>query len=171
MAPDAKRAVKLYNLGLIECHNQDSNAAFQLGLLYNQGAPEVPVDSELAVKWWSISAALGSPTAMFNLGVMHLNGSGCDMDPITAVSLFKKAKELDPKLSPPSLSEAQWKECISAAQIQKRVKSRRNVPQHIKDQRREQALTAIRQIAYSSLGLVALGVSFVGVRYWMRNRL
>lgn len=169
---NAHLAEKLYKIALDDVGLKDANAAFQLGLLYNLGVKnEVEVDYALAVKYWSIASNLGSPTGMFNLAVMLLNGNGCDADPVTAFALFHRANQLDPNLKPPQLTEAQFRQCIKLADEQRRQRERRNVPQHVKDQRREEAMRVIKRTAYSSLGLLGLGLSIYGLRYWMRNRL
>lgn len=169
---NAHLAEKLYKIALDDVVLKDANAAFQLGLLYNLGVKnEVEIDHVQAVKYWSIASNLGSPTGMFNLAVMLLNGNGCDTDPVTAFALFHRANQLDPNLKPPQLTEAQFKQCIKLADEQRRQRERRNVPQHVKDQRREEAMRVIKRTAYSSLGLLGLGVSIYALRYWMRNRL
>lgn len=167
---DDAEAARLYKLGL-EGGVMDASAAFQLGLIYNQGASGLDIDCVEAVRWWSLSARLGNAVAMFNLGVMTMNGSGCEMDPIGALRWFERARLLDPKLETPQLSKTQLDQRVGMADRLRKERERRAVPAHVLKQRKEDALETVRWLGYTCLGAVGIGVSVLGVRYWLRNRL
>lgn len=167
---DDAEAVRLFKRGL-EGGVKDGSAAFQLGLIYNTGAPGVTPDAEEAVRWWQVAASLQNPVAMFNLGVMAMNGSGCDMDPVTAMSWFQRAKALDPKLEVPQVSRAQLDQRVALAGRLRRQKKRREVAPEEWEKRKEEALQTVRTLGYTTAGLIGLGLSMVALRYWWRNRL
>eukprot|EP00171_Calliarthron_tuberculosum_P010245 IDg10245t1 len=116
-------AAKYYRLAL-EQGAVDPGAAFQLGMIYNTGAPGIEKDPEQAVRWWRVSAALGNPVAMFNLGVMYMQGNGCDMDPITGIQWFQRAHALNPELVPPSFTNAQLAERMAESERRRREKAK-----------------------------------------------
>lgn len=163
-------AAKLFKIGL-NGGVKDGSAAFQLGLIYNVGAPGIEANASEAVKWWTLAAEYGNAVAMFNLGVLMMNGSGCDMDPVQAMRWFERAKLLDKKLEVPQLSRAQLNQRIELAKKLRKERLRQQVTPEEWKKRKEEALKTVRYIGYTSLGLVGLGISFVALRYWMRNRL
>lgn len=164
------RAVELYKKGL-EGGTKDAAAAFQLGLIYNSGAEGVPVDSNAAFKWWLIAARMGSAVAMYNIGVLLMNGIGCDMDPEGALVWFKQALALDPKLEMPRISRLEMESRIAKASKLKRERMRKDISPEERTRRKEEALQTVRYIGYTTLGITILGISAVGLRYWWRNRL
>ena len=67
---------------LIDCRGDTSpplhtlTALFNLGLLYQSGAEDLPASASEAVQWWGEAAALNFPPAVYNLAVLHLEGTG-----------------------------------------------------------------------------------------------
>lgn len=167
---DDAEAVRLYRYAL-ENGCVDASAAFQLGLIYNQGAPGVESNSEQAVHWWTLSAGLGNPVAMFNLGVTYLNGSGCELDPIRAQHWFERAHALNPQLMPPQLSRVQFAERMAIATKQKRERLRKELPLEERERRKELALQKVKWGTYSIMALAGISVSMIALRHWWRNRL
>ena len=49
---------------------------FNLGIIYQDGSKDVPLNYDETIKWWSLAAAELFAPALFNLGVLYLNGSG-----------------------------------------------------------------------------------------------
>ncbi|KAI0566140.1 sel1 repeat family protein [Gracilaria domingensis] len=167
---DDAEAVKLYRYAL-ENGALDPSAAFQLGLIYNQGAPGVEPNPEEAVRWWKLSAGLGNPVAMFNLGVMFLNGSGCDLDPELAQQWFERAHAINPQLKPPQLTKAQFAERMATAAKIRRERMRRELPPEEKMRRKELALQKVRYAAYGTMAVAGISASLFALRYWWHNRL
>eukprot|EP00177_Eucheuma_denticulatum_P003660 GFKZ01006639.1.p1 GENE.GFKZ01006639.1~~GFKZ01006639.1.p1 ORF type:complete len:558 (-),score=75.31 GFKZ01006639.1:889-2562(-) len=163
-------AARYYKYAL-EHGRADGSAAFQLGLIYNSGAAGLEASAEQAVHWWGVAAGLGNAVAMFNLGVMAMNGSGCDMDPEVATQWFMKAQALNPQLRPPQFSAAQMEQRFAMAARLRRKRVKEMMSPEEKKRRREEALRRARTAGYASVGLVGLIVCVVSVRYWMRNRL
>lgn len=62
-------------------------------------------DVQKAMDWWEKSAELGNANALYNLGVMYINGHGVQQDTYKAIDYFTKAKELDPSLPFPPFAE------------------------------------------------------------------
>lgn len=163
-------AARLYKFAL-ERGVIDPSASFQLGLIYNQGAPGLEVNPKEAVRWWRVSASLGNPVAMFNLGVMYMNGSGCEMDPIMATRWFQQAQALNPQLQPPQFTRAQLEKRIATAMKLKKDRVKLLLPPEERERRREQAMKNVRTLAYGSTVVAGLAISAFAVRYWLRNRL
>jgi TPR repeat protein len=63
-----------------------------LGQIYNAGWG-VPVDYELAFKWWSRAAEGGSTDAQWGLGLLYDDGKGVTKDSKKAALLWKKAAD------------------------------------------------------------------------------
>lgn len=164
------QAARLYKYAL-EHGRLDPAAAFQLGLIYNQGASGLEPNPEEAVRWWKVSAQLGNPVAMFNLGVMAINGSGCDMDPMLATQWFEQAQALNPQLRPPQFTKMQMEERMAIAAKIKKQRAKETMSPEQKQRRREEALQKAKYVGYTSVGVVGLVVSIVAIRHWMRNRL
>lgn len=167
---DDAQAARLYRHAL-ENGALDASAAFQLGLIYNQGADGLEPDPPEAVRWWKVSAGLGNAVAMYNLGVMLMNGSGCDMDPTAALRWFRQARMLNPQLRTPEFSESQLEERMAIAAKVKKERMKQALPPEERQRRREEALRTARQIAYGSAAIAGIGVSMLAIRYWWRNRL
>lgn len=167
---DDAEAVRLFKRGL-EGGVKDASAAFQLGLIYNTGAPGVTPDAEEAVRWWRVAASYQNAVAMFNLGVMAMNGSGCEMDPVAAMDWFQRAKKLDPKLDVPQLSRGQLDQRMALADRLRKQRKKREIAPEEWQKRKEDALQNVRMLGYTTAGLIGLGLSVVAIRYWWRNRL
>lgn len=163
-------AARLYRYAL-ENGALDPSAAFQLGLIYNQGAKGLEASTSEAVRWWRLSAGLGNSVAMFNLGVMYMNGSGCDMDPVMATRWFQQAQALNPQLQPPQFTRAQFEERLEMAMKLKKERMRSALSPEEKQRRKEAALQKVRTLGYGSAAILTMGVSVMAIRYWWRNRL
>ena len=74
---------------------------FNLGLMYNTGGPGIAVDQNMAIKWWAVGDRIGSPSCVFNLAVMFLNGTGVTKDLNIAISMFQKVRQLEPTFELP----------------------------------------------------------------------
>jgi CS domain/Sel1 repeat len=149
----------------------DNSAAFQLGLIYNQGCEGLPADPSQAVRWWTVSARLGNAVAMFNLGVMYMNGSGCTMDPQVAMRFFQQAHALNPQLRPPEFTAAQFADRIAQASRVKKLKQKASLSEEERHKRHEQAMETLRYTVYGGLTVVTVSITAVLVRSWWRNRL
>ncbi|WP_457611300.1 tetratricopeptide repeat protein [Lutibacter sp.] len=68
----------------------DSNAQFNLGLIYENGYG-VKQNYKEAMKWFRKAANQGVANAQTNLGFMYANGKGVRQDLYKAKKLFKKA--------------------------------------------------------------------------------
>lgn len=167
---DDAQAARLYRFGL-ENGALDPSAAFQLGIIYNQGAPGFEPNPTEAVRWWRVSASLGNSVAMFNLGVMAMNGSGCHLDPVAAYRWWQQAIVLNPQLSPPQFTQKDIEERMATAAKQQKERMRAALPPEERKRRRDEALQKARAVAYTSAGILGLGLSVVAIRYWWRNRL
>eukprot|EP00743_Colponemidia_sp_Colp-15_P008977 GILK01009796.1.p1 GENE.GILK01009796.1~~GILK01009796.1.p1 ORF type:complete len:424 (+),score=51.52 GILK01009796.1:43-1314(+) len=78
-------------------------ALFRLGNLYQRGMPEGDQNSALiepdyhkALACWMKAGELNSADAIFNIGILYLNGWGLHQDEEKATALFVKALNLDP---------------------------------------------------------------------------
>ena len=67
-------------------------SAFTLGRIYDVGNM-VPQDLEKAAKYYLKAANLGHPQAMFNVGVMYLNGEGVTKNPQQGINWLQKAAQ------------------------------------------------------------------------------
>ncbi len=167
---NAKLAVKYLEYGL-EHGAFDANAAFQLGMIYNSGADGIEPDPARAVTWWSVAAELGNAVGMFNLAVMKMNGSGCDMDPIGAMALFAKAQMKNPRLRMPAMTQEMLAERIAVAGKQNKERAISRMTPEEREARREAALQDVRYVAYGTGALAALTVGLFAFRHWWRNTL
>ncbi len=64
-----------------------------LGDLYFCGWGAVPVDKQMAVRWYVKAAECGDVEAQYRLGRCHYNGDGVKEDKIKAVEWYRKAAE------------------------------------------------------------------------------
>lgn len=167
---DNSEAAKLYRYAL-EHGVLDSTAAFQLGLIYNQGCDGILPDAKEAVRWWIVAARLGNAVAMFNLGVMYMNGSGCDMDPQRAMQFFKQANALNPQLRPPELSSSQFAERVAKAAKVKKLRRKAELSDEDRQRRHDQGLEIVRYAMFGTVAVVTISITAVFVRNWWRNRL
>lgn len=74
---------------------------FNLGIIYQDGSHDVPTNYDETKKWWSLAAQESFAPALYNLGVMFLNGTGGQRDEARAMSLFERAHQLNNKLTIP----------------------------------------------------------------------
>lgn len=149
----------------------DGLAAFQLGLIYNQGCPGLEADPKEAVRWWLVSAKLGNAIAMYNLGVMFMKGSGCTMDPNIAIQFFQQAQSINPKLRVPEFSSAQLAERVAQASRLRKRKQKADLSDEERQRRNEQAMETLRYTMYGTVAVVGTTISLVVLRNWWRNRL
>lgn len=163
-------AATLYRFGM-ENGVIDQLAAFQLGLIYNQGCPGLIADPKEAVRWWLVAAKLGNAVAMFNLGVMFMKGSGCAMDPTIAMRFFNQAHVINPKLRPPDFSPMQLTERVAQATRLKKERQRAELSEEDRQARLEEAKETLRYAFYGTALIVGTTVSAVFIRNWWRNRL
>lgn len=163
-------AAKLYKFAL-EHGVLDSTAAFQLGLIFNQGCEGISADPQEAVRWWIVSAKLGNAVAMYNLGVMYMNGSGCDMEPRLAMQLFRQAQSLNPQLRPPELTPAQYNDRVAKAAKLKKLRHKAELSDEDRRRRREQGMEIVRYAVYGTVAVATISITAVLVRNWWRNRL
>lgn len=163
-------SARLYKFAL-ENGALDASAAFQLGLIYNQGAPGLEADATEAVRWWRVAASLGNSVAMFNLGVMAMNGSGCEMDPIMATRWFQQAQALNSQLTPPQFSRTQLEERMVIAARLKKERAKQLMSPEEKQRRKEEALRKVRLVCYSTAAVVGVTITAVAIRHWWRNQL
>lgn len=77
---------------------------FNLGVLYQDGSKDLPVNVQETIKWWTLAADQQFAPALFNLGVLYLNGQGVARDEAKAQSLFERANKLNAKLAIPHIS-------------------------------------------------------------------
>lgn len=71
---------------------------FNIGLIYNAGGNGVAQDYNKAALWWREAAKHKSPQALYNLGVLALNGTGMPQDAIVSFTLFWQAQVLSPEV-------------------------------------------------------------------------
>ena len=70
----------------------DTDAQFNLGLMYDLGSGVTEDDAEAAM-WYRRSAEQGHAVAQFNLGVMYDNGEGVAQNALEAVAWYRRAAE------------------------------------------------------------------------------
>lgn len=79
-------------------------ALFNLGIIYQSGKNDVPVNYDEAIKWWHEASKFNFAPAVYNIGIMYLNGSGVKKDEAMAREYFIKAHNLNPNLSLPDMN-------------------------------------------------------------------
>jgi len=156
---DYKEAAKWYNLAAAKGNDV---AMFHLGLIYQEGLG-VEADPSKALEWWQKAADKGNANATYNLGVIYINGHGVKQDVDKAIQMFSKAKELDPNLPFPPFEEGPK---TSARQAPPKP-----LTEEEKKKKREDAIQNLRYVFWTTTILSAAAVTFVGVRYWWKNRL
>jgi TPR repeat protein len=101
-ADELDSALHLYNaghyseaIGLLTPLAESGTLDAQLVLsnVYNFGQG-VPVDQAEAYRWLALAAGQDSPGALYNLGVMTMNGDGTQSDPQEGMRLINRAAEL-----------------------------------------------------------------------------
>jgi uncharacterized protein len=86
---DVAEAVRWYRLASAL---GDRQAAFQLGVVLLEGAPDVPKDRAAAQAQFEKAAASNHPGALYNLGVLAIEGDGSGKPDFTkAADYFKRA--------------------------------------------------------------------------------
>lgn len=70
----------------------DSNAQYELGMIYHEGRG-VAKDLSRAAWWWRKAAEQGHIKAQYNLGVLYYKGNGVRQDVAKAVMWWRKAAE------------------------------------------------------------------------------
>lgn len=166
---NSELAAKYLKYGL-EHGALDANAAFQLGMMCNSGDGTMEDHIE-AVRWWTLAAKLGNAVAMFNLGVMKMNGTGCDLDPIAALNLFAQAHAVNPRLRPPSLPHEVIADRIAMAQRIKKEKAKKNMSIEEKEARRSAAVDDLKVIAAGTTAVAGVAVALIAFRHWWKNTL
>jgi hypothetical protein len=98
----------IISLGLNACYSQtstkpslaqllskaqkgDSDAQYQLGLLYERGSSEIPPDQVKAVKWFTGLANQGDRRGENALGIAYMHGNGIPEDQAVGFEWFYKA--------------------------------------------------------------------------------
>lgn len=71
----------------------DAEAQNRLGVIYQTGDKDTPVDPVEAVKWYRMAAEQGFDTSQFNLGGMYIKGSGVQKDSTEAIKWLRKCAE------------------------------------------------------------------------------
>jgi TPR repeat protein len=86
---DAKRAIVLYELA---AEQGDTNAQFELGVMYNTGEG-VDKNEIRASEFYKLAADQGHHDAQFSLGIMYEHGRGVDKDEKRAVEVYTLAAD------------------------------------------------------------------------------
>jgi TPR repeat protein len=83
-----------YETAMAECQpladEGDVGAMFCVGRMYANGFG-VPMNDELALKWYGLAAGEGHPEALYNLALMHANGWGVEMNDVPAAGFYRLA--------------------------------------------------------------------------------
>jgi len=83
-----------YETALAECQpladEGDVEAMFCVGRMYANGFG-VPMNDELALKWYGMAAGEGHPEALYSLALMHANGWGVEMNDVPAAGFYRLA--------------------------------------------------------------------------------
>lgn len=66
-----------------------------MGYLYDQEPKLIATNSKYAAQYWAIAAKAGDSVAMYNLGILYLNGRGVPRNLQTAQQLFALSSEQD----------------------------------------------------------------------------
>lgn len=86
---------------IIEVANQgDAYAQAYLGSLYAFGLYGAPQDYAQAVRWYTLAAEQGHPTAQYNLAVLYVNGQGVKADTLQAQKWYDLAYAQDSTFEP-----------------------------------------------------------------------
>jgi hypothetical protein len=98
---DLEKGLAAYDVGdyeasLAECQpladEGNATAQFCVGRLYANGFG-VPMNDDLALRWYGLAAEQGYSEAQFNLGLMHANGWGVEMNDQEAAKWYRLAAE------------------------------------------------------------------------------
>ena len=86
-------AMKLYEQ---EAENDNPQAMYKLGLIYEQGLGMWRADKDKALTKYTMAAKLEHPDAIYKVGEFYENGmGGVEQDKKTALSWYKRGAELD----------------------------------------------------------------------------
>lgn len=77
----------------------DAESQYMLGNFYLLGLSSLPIDHELSVKWFKLSAEQGYSSAVAALANMYLTGRGVKRDRAKAIELFEKSAALGDEYS------------------------------------------------------------------------
>ena len=98
---DLEKGLAAYDVGdyetsLAECQplaeEGNATAQFCVGRLYANGFG-VPMNDDLALRWYGLAAEQGYSEAQLNLGLMHANGWGVEMNDEEAAKWYRLAAE------------------------------------------------------------------------------
>ncbi len=98
---DLEKGLAAYNVGeyetsLAECQplaeEGNATAQFCVGRLYANGFG-VPMNDDLALRWYGLAAEQGYSEAQYNLGLMHANGWGVEMNDQEAAKWYRLAAD------------------------------------------------------------------------------
>ncbi len=101
LGADLEKGLAAYNVGeyetsLAECQplaeEGNATAQFCVGRLYANGFG-VPMNDDLALRWYGLAAEQGYSEAQLNLGLMHANGWGVEMNDQEAAKWYRLAAE------------------------------------------------------------------------------
>jgi TPR repeat protein len=98
---------KQYLDELLLIKEDDAVAQYYLGLFYELGLSDVSQNSELAFRCFEKAAGGYSP-ALLQLGIMYLEGTGCNKSKKKAREYLEKAKEKGLEVSPHLEKAKQW---------------------------------------------------------------
>src|SRR5206468_794252 len=123
-------AVKWYRKA---AEQNNAEAQFKLGVCYANGQG-MEKDNAEAVKWWRKSAEQDYADAQSNLGVGYANGQGVEQDYAEAYAWYDLAAstqkpaatwrdDLEKKMSPQQIADAQKRTKELRAQIEARLKT------------------------------------------------
>ena len=96
---DLKKGLDAFSVGdyetaMAECmplaEQGDVEAMFCVGRMYANGFG-VPMNDEMALKWYGLAAGEGHPEALYNLALMHANGWGVAMNDVPAAGFYRLA--------------------------------------------------------------------------------
>jgi len=78
----------------------DAYAQAYLGTLYAFGLYGAPLDYKEAIRWYTLAAEQGHPTAQYNLAVLYVNGQGVEPDTLQAQKWYERAYAQDSTFEP-----------------------------------------------------------------------
>lgn len=91
--PDIQEAIRAANAG-------DVDAQCFLGIVYSVGQYDVEQDYAEAIKWFTMAAEKGEPTAQYNLSLFYIEGFGVEPDTVQAQKWYDLAYQQDNTLPP-----------------------------------------------------------------------
>lgn len=91
--PDIQAAIRAANEG-------DVSAQCFLGIVYSVGQYNVEQNYTEAIKWFTMAAEKGEPTAQYNLSLFYIEGFGVEPDTVQAQKWYDLAFQQDNTLPP-----------------------------------------------------------------------